>query len=89
MTTVGGRDVDPTISSVDRRQETIRVSGIRCERCVGRLAAALRGHEGLEYANANLVGDLTLAWDEKQTSRTEILAVLARSGFHESPTDRE
>lgn len=63
--------------------ETVRVSGIRCERCVGRLAAALRGHEGLEYANANLMGDLTLSWDEERTSRDKILAVLGRSGFPE------
>jgi hypothetical protein len=89
VTTLSRRDSSPTILSVGLQRETIRVSGIRCERCVGRLAAALRGHEGLEYANANLVGDLTLAWDERQTSRTEILAVLARSGFREAPADRE
>jgi copper chaperone CopZ len=64
-------------------QETIRVSGVRCERCVGRLAAALRGHDGLEAANANLVGDVTLAWDDERTSRAAILAALARAGFHE------
>jgi copper chaperone CopZ len=70
-------------------QETIRVSGVRCERCVGRLATALRGHEGLESANANLLGDVTLAWDENRTSRGEILAALARAGFHESRDERE
>jgi copper chaperone CopZ len=70
-------------------QETISVSGVRCERCVGRLAAALRGHEGLEAANANLVGDVTLAWDDERTSRSEILAALARAGFHEQPGERE
>jgi copper chaperone CopZ len=70
-------------------QETIRVDGIRCERCVGRLATALRGHHGLEYANANLMGEVTLAWDDRQTSREEILAVLARSGFREAPSGRE
>jgi len=69
--------------------ETLRVSGIRCERCVGRLAGALRGHDGLEYANANLMGDVTLSWDEERTSRDEILAVLARSGFPEAPVERE
>jgi hypothetical protein len=74
---------------VGLQQETVKVSGIRCERCVGRLAAALRDHDGLEYANANLVGDLTLAWDEERTSRAEILAALARSGFREASTDRE
>jgi copper chaperone CopZ len=66
-------------------EETIRVTGVRCERCVGRLATALRGHEGLESANANLLGDVTLAWDEERTSRAAIVAALARAGFHESP----
>jgi copper chaperone CopZ len=70
-------------------QETIRMTGIRCERCVGRLAGALRGHEGLESASANLVGDLTLAWDEKRTSRAAILEVLARAGFREAPAQWE
>ena len=65
-------------------EETIRVTGIRCERCVGRLAAALRGQEGLESASANLVGDVTLAWDESRTSREVILSVLARAGFREA-----
>ena len=60
------------------------MTGIRCERCVGRLAAALRGHDGLESASANLVGDVTLAWDEERTSRDEILAALARAGFRET-----
>ena len=52
--------------------ETIHVSGIRCERCVSRLAAALEGHEGLDAANASLMGDVTLTWDEEQTSREEL-----------------
>ena len=69
--------------------ETVRVSGIRCERCVGRLAVALHGHEGIESANANLMGDVTLSWDDGRTSREEILAALARAGFREAPADRE
>jgi copper chaperone CopZ len=68
-------------------QETIRMTGIRCERCVGRLAAALQGHEGLESANATLVGDVTLAWDEGRTSREAILGALARAGLREAPAD--
>jgi hypothetical protein len=69
--------------------ETLRVDGVRCERCVGRLAAALRGHEGLEYANANLLGEVTLSWDEGRTSRDAILSSLARAGFREAPRDGE
>jgi hypothetical protein len=63
------------------QSETIQVSGIRCERCVGRLAGALRGHAGLEQATANLMGQVQLAWDDEQTDRESILATLSRAGF--------
>ena len=64
--------------------ETIQVSGIRCERCVARLAGVLRGHEGLESATANLVGEVRLAWDDGLTTRELILETLARGGFREA-----
>ena len=69
--------------------ETLHVSGIRCERCVGRLAESLHGHDGLEAANANLIGDVTLEWDEERTSRDALLAAMARAGFHEAVPVRE
>lgn len=65
-------------------RETIQVSGIRCERCVNRLAAALTGHEGLESANANLMGQVLLVWDDERTSREALLDALAKSGFRET-----
>lgn len=68
------------------RAETIQVSGIRCERCVLRLAAALEGHDGLEAANANLVGQVRLEWDEERTDRDALLAALAKAGFRELET---
>lgn len=67
--------------------ETVRVSGVRCERCVGRLAGALRGHDGLEFANANLLGDVTLSWDADRTTRADLVAALARAGFREAPSE--
>lgn len=60
----------------------MQVTGIRCERCVARLGAALQDHEGLEAANASLMGDVTLTWDEDRTSRAELLAAMAKAGFH-------
>jgi copper chaperone CopZ len=63
------------------RSETIQISGIRCERCVGRLAGALQGHDGLEFANANLMGQVQLEWDDERTDRDSILAALAKAGF--------
>ena len=64
--------------------ETLQVTGIRCERCVARLAAALTGHTGLEAANANLMGEVTLSWDDRQTSREDLLSALGKAGFRES-----
>jgi copper chaperone CopZ len=63
------------------RSETIQVSGIRCERCVGRLAGALHGHEGLELATANLMGEVRLEWDDDRTDLEAILEAMARAGF--------
>ena len=63
--------------------ETIQVSGIRCERCVARLAGALTGLEGLEAANANLMGQVTLAWDDQALTREAVLEALAGAGFRE------
>jgi copper chaperone CopZ len=63
------------------RSETLELTGIRCERCVHRLAAALRGHDGLEAANANLLGQVLLRWDEERTDLEALLAALARAGF--------
>jgi copper chaperone CopZ len=63
--------------------ETIQVSGVNCERCVLRLGKALEGHDGLEAANANLLGQVTLTWDEHRTSRDALLAAMAQAGFRE------
>ena len=63
--------------------ETIQVSGIRCERCVMRLAKTLEGAEGLEAANANLVGQVQLSYDDERTTRDALLERLARGGFRE------
>ena len=63
--------------------ETIQVNGIRCERCVNRLAGALTGQDGLESANANLMGQVTLVWDDEHTTREALLQAMAQGGFRE------
>jgi copper chaperone CopZ len=65
------------------REETIQVSGIRCERCVLRLAKVLESHEGLEAANANLMGQVSLTWNDERTNREAILDAMSRGGFQE------
>ena len=64
--------------------DTIQVTGVRCERCVMRLGASLRALDGLEAANANLMGQVTLAWDDERLAWDEILAALGRAGFRPS-----
>jgi copper chaperone CopZ len=62
------------------RSETLQVTGIRCERCVLRLGGALEGLDGIEAATANLLGQVTLAWDDERLQRAEIVAALDRAG---------
>ena len=63
--------------------ETIQVSGIRCERCVMRLAKTLEDAEGLESANANLMGQVALSYDDERTTRDALVEIMARGGFRE------
>ena len=66
------------------RTETLQVTGIRCERCVLRLGKALEDHDGLELANANLMGVVTLRYDEERTSLQALLAKMSNAGFRPS-----
>jgi copper chaperone CopZ len=59
----------------------MQVSGIRCERCVMRLGKALEGIDGLEGANATLMGQVSLSWDDERVARDELLARMANAGF--------
>ena len=63
------------------RSETLQLSGVRCERCVMRLGGALEPLEGIESARANLMGELTIAWEDERLQRDEILAAIAKAGF--------
>ena len=64
-------------------RETIEVIGIRCERCMLRLGKTLESHDGLESANASLMGQVTLVYDDERTSREALLGEMARGGFRE------
>lgn len=63
------------------RSDIIEVSGIRCERCVLRLRGTLGRLDGLESARANLMGQVSLEWDEERLDRAQIVDALARAGF--------
>jgi copper chaperone CopZ len=63
--------------------ETIQVGGVRCERCVLRLAQTLEGAEGLESANASMMGEVQLVYDDEHTTRAALVERMARGGFRE------
>jgi copper chaperone CopZ len=63
--------------------ETIQLAGVTCGRCVMRLRHVLRDHDGLEAANANLMGELTVTYDDERTTREALLRAVARGGFRE------
>ena len=48
-----------------------------------RLATALEDQPGLEAAHANLMGEVTLTWDDDVTTREALVGTLAGAGFHE------
>jgi copper chaperone CopZ len=66
------------------QSEMLQVDGVRCERCVMRLGGVLEPLDGLESANANLMGQVSLSWDDERISRTQILEALAQAGFRPS-----
>ena len=46
-----------------------------------RLGKALEGHEGLEFANANLMGQVLLSYDEERTTLDALLEKMSKAGF--------
>jgi copper chaperone CopZ len=60
--------------------ETLEVEGVRCERCVQALATALGGVDGLAGASANLMGQVTIAYESPEVRHAAITAIEA-AGF--------
>jgi hypothetical protein len=48
-----------------------------------RLAKTLEGTDGLESANANLMGQVQLAYDDERITRDALVETMARGGFRE------
>jgi hypothetical protein len=46
-----------------------------------RLGKALEGHDGLEFANANLMGQVMLSYDEERTTLDALLEKMNSAGF--------
>ena len=48
-----------------------------------RLAKTLEGVDGLEAANANLIGQVQLSYDDERTTRDALVEKMAAAGFRE------
>jgi hypothetical protein len=48
-----------------------------------RLGGVLQGLDGLESANATLMGQVTVSYDDERTTRAALLDAMARGGFRE------
>src|SRR5207248_2320550 len=80
----GSRRAFASLIGMSLVTETIQLKGITCGRCVMRLRHVLKDHDGLESANANLMGELTVTYDDERTSREALLKDVARGGFKET-----
>jgi copper chaperone CopZ len=78
-------DIPPSRSTYDACAmtvvtETLEVEGIRCERCVQAIAKVLGGVDGLAGASANLMGEITLAYETPEVREAAVAAIEA-AGF--------
>jgi copper chaperone CopZ len=63
-------------------RETFTVDGIYCMQCVGKIAAALGGVDGLVGGSATLTGDVHVVYDDAAAGvRGRIEQALAGAGF--------
>jgi copper chaperone CopZ len=60
--------------------EVFEVEGVRCPRCVEKIAAALSGVEGLQGAEANLMGEISVRVDGP-AAHDRVHAALEGAGF--------
>jgi copper chaperone CopZ len=62
------------------KTETLEVQGVHCMQCIQTIASALGDVDGLAGASANLMGEVTIAYEEPDV-RDAAVAALERAGF--------
>jgi copper chaperone CopZ len=60
--------------------EVFEVEGVHCPRCIEKIAAALTDLDGLQAANANLMGEISVQLDGP-AAHDRVLAALEGAGF--------
>ena len=60
--------------------EVFEVEGVHCPRCIEKIAAALTGVDGLQAADANLMGEISVRLDGP-AAHERVQAALEGAGF--------
>jgi copper chaperone CopZ len=60
--------------------EVFEVEGVHCPRCIAKIATALTGLEGLQAADANLMGEISVRLDDS-AAHERVQAALEAAGF--------
>jgi copper chaperone CopZ len=60
--------------------EVFEVEGVRCPRCIEKIAAALSAVEGLQAADANLMGEISVLLDGPD-AHARVQSALEAAGF--------
>lgn len=61
-------------------QETIKIDGMSCMHCAGRVKKALDGLSGVNSAEV-AVGSATVNFDESKLSKAEIEQAITKAGY--------
>lgn len=61
-------------------QETIKIDGMSCMHCVGRVKKVLDGLAGVKSAEVS-VGSAVVDFDESKLSRSDIEQTIAKAGY--------
>ena len=63
-------------------KETFQVTGMTCSACSAHVEKAVRGLQGIDSANVNLMlGSMTVAYDETVTNAEQIIATVIGAGY--------
>ena len=65
---------------MERRTETLTISGMSCGHCVAAVRHALDGVEGAEVEEVR-IGEARVAYDPARTDRAALAAALAEEGY--------
>lgn len=66
-------------------RQAIRIGGMTCGHCVGRVSAALKALPGVSVETVN-VGSATVSYDEAAMDPSQVMRAIEGAGFDVLPT---